>query len=65
LDLDRHWIVEHFGHNSVLLIESWENFEFAHATPLLELLPGNSLVVFRGVPGSYKTDSCKELLAEL
>jgi hypothetical protein len=65
LDLDRRWVVDHCGHDSVLLIENWENFELTHETPLLEQLPGNPLVVFRGAPGSYKTDSSQALLAEL
>ncbi|MGV0319292.1 MULTISPECIES: DUF7281 domain-containing protein [Pseudomonas] len=65
LDLDRQWVVEHCTHDSVLLIENWENFELTHETPLLERLPGNPLVVFRGAPGSYKTDSSQALLAEL
>ncbi|RIZ40662.1 DUF7281 domain-containing protein [Pseudomonas putida] len=65
LDLDRHWVVEHCAHDSVLLIENWENFELTHETPILNQLPGNPLVVFRGAPGSYKTDSSHALLAEL
>lgn len=65
LDLDRHFVAESCGHDSVLLVENWESFELTHQTPLLEQLPGNPLVVFRGAPGSYKTDSSKALLAEL
>jgi hypothetical protein len=65
LDIDRHWVAEQFGHDSVLLIENWENFELTHETPLLKQLPGNPLVVFRGAPGSYKTDSSQALLADL
>lgn len=65
LDLDREWVVEHCAHDSVLLIENWENFELTHETPMLKQLPGNPLVVFRGAPGSYKTDSSQALLAEL
>ncbi|WP_024693481.1 hypothetical protein [Pseudomonas syringae] len=65
LDLDRHWLVEHCTHDSVLLIENWENFELTHETPFLHQVPGNPLVVFRGAPGSYKTDSSQTLLAEL
>lgn len=65
LDLDLHWVVEHCAHDSVLLIENWENFELTHETPILKQLLGNPLVVFRGAPGSYKTDSSQALLAEL
>lgn len=45
LDLDRHWLVEHCTHDSVLLIENWENFELTHETPFLHQVPGNPLVV--------------------
>lgn len=44
---------------------NWENFELTHETPMLKQLPGNPLVVFRGAPGSYKTESSQALLAEL
>lgn len=65
LDLNRDWIVEHCRHDSVLLIENWENLELTHDTPLLGQLPGDPLVIFRGALGSYKKDTSEGLLAEL
>ncbi|WP_410951679.1 hypothetical protein [Pseudomonas sp. S1(2024)] len=65
LDLDRHWVVKHCGHDSVLLVENWENFELSHQTPILTNITGNPLVVFRGAPGSYRTQSAQRLLTAL
>lgn len=50
---------------AVARYRNWENFELTHETPFLHQVPGNPLVVFRGAPGSYKTDSSQTLLAEL
>lgn len=65
LDVDRQWVVECCQHDAVLLIENWENFELTDRTPILQSIPGNPLVVFRGAPGSYKVDSAYRLLHDL
>jgi hypothetical protein len=65
LDVDRQWVAEHCQHESVLLIENWESFELTEQTPILSSVPDNPLVVFRGAPSSYKTDSANRLLKDL
>lgn len=65
LDIDRHVAARDCRHQSVLLIENWENFELTHATPFLRNVLGNPLVVFRGAPASYKTSAAHKLLTEL
>lgn len=65
LDYDFTLLINQCGHDSVLLIENWENFELTHQTPFLETLPGNPLVVFRGAPGSYSAKCSNRLLIEL
>lgn len=53
------------AHDSVLVIENWENFQLAHQTPLLKNLPGNPLVVFRGDPNAYNPKDSLALLHHL
>lgn len=47
--LDIRWTeVGPVGHDRILVVENWENFEKVHNTPLLDTLTGNPLVLYRG-----------------
>lgn len=62
LDIDWQWLAKNIRHRTVLIIENWENFENCHLTPLLNEIPGNPLVVFRGFPQVYTQDHVVDLL---
>jgi len=65
LDLDWHWLVEHCGHTSVLLVENWEAFDGIHQVTFdLSRAGENPLVVFRGSP-VYRQDYVVSLLTGL
>lgn len=48
LDLSWEYVATECGHDSVLLVENWTNFEKTHVTPLLSEIQGNPLVLYRG-----------------
>ncbi len=52
-------------HDSVLLIENWENFQYTDQTSLLNGLPGNPLVIFRGDPNVYNPKHSLSLMKKL
>lgn len=51
-NLDIEWgaLIEQSGHDEILVIENWTNFEKTAKTPLLNDVPGNPLVLYRGDP---------------
>lgn len=62
LDLDWRWVVAHYGHTSVLLVENWEAFDRIHQVTFdLSRAGENPLVVFRGSP-VYRQDYVMSLL---
>lgn len=64
--LDIHWeqVCLDSEHDAILVIENWENFEMAHATPLLADIKGNPLVLYRGDP-MYSQKYSKKLIEKL
>lgn len=48
LDLPWEYVASECGHDYLLLVENWTNFEKTHVTPLLSEITGNPLVLYRG-----------------